>query len=185
MLFMSKGQNYKLFAIQEEYRWLDGQREKIKEGYIVEFQRVRALHPWEEEQARKVFRFRGLQYMQDLVTPIDPVKQRVSLFDTNWVPEHIRGEVEKILLEHPANGEDYVLVEKPVLTAPWPKYDDLVETDTRDIQTVAEQIALMADAQGHDVTKVKDYERQTLNRREVLDELDKIGATAPEIEVTA
>lgn len=177
---MCPSPNGKVFAIKEKYRWVDGQRELIGTGYIVEFRRVRALHPWEEDQARRTFQFRGIQYQQDFITPIDPVKQRVSLWDSEWAPEDIRKQVEQVLLNHDSYGRDFVVVESPSFTAPWPNYDEI--TGEHEV----EQITARVEDLGIDVDTVVNYERYNANRQHVIAALEEIGELEEdEIEVPA
>lgn len=188
LTFLSKSAKYQIGAIKEKTLPLaDGTRQLLEPGYIVQFRRMRALQPWEEDLARATFQFRGTNTTEDEVTLIDPVLQRVSVFETGWVPEEIRDRVEKILLEHPQRGHDFVLAERPKLTPPWPRYDDLTAQGRRTVEMVAEKIVEKVRDDGYDPVQVAEYERQTLNRPEVLEALERLAnpEAEPVVEVTA
>lgn len=188
MLFMAPSSAGQVFAIKEKYRWVDGQRELVENGFIVRFRRDREVEPHVYEQARATFNWSGMGLHRDGMTPLDPIRDlgHIGFFDSAEAPEEIRTRVEQILLNSADYGRGYVLVDSPNFTPPWPNYDEIVVSDTRSIEQVAEQISGMTEAQGHNPIDVHLYERNTLGRPEVLEALLALAnPQSEEIEVTA
>lgn len=147
----------------------DGQRQVVQQGFmaapflwgdVTEWERKEALAHWDNK-------FRG---MTEGENPI----WRLSSFDTDdaarkheWTPEE-KARYEKVLRDSPSNGVDYIIVERPSAPRPWPKYDDLVVVGRRTIEMVAKEIADKVVDLGIDVDHVRVYERENLNRTEVL-----------------
>ena len=69
-----------------------------------------------------------------------------------------------------------LLVERPQLPAPWPAYDKLVAQGARTVEKVAQKIAEKVIEDGYDPALVVAYERENLNRPEVLDALAHLTA---------
>jgi hypothetical protein len=183
LLYMCPSANGQVFAVKEQYRWVDGQRERVKDGYIVKFRKDRSPTQAQYDQAMRSFSYRGTGTRQDMVTKLDPIwdEGRLSFFDTEWVPEHQRAEVEKVMAEHPDSGRDWVLVEEEKADPPWPSYDELQTTDTRDIQWVVDQITARVVDNGYDPIIVHNYERIAHGRSEVLDALLKLANPKDEV----
>src|SRR5262249_38545665 len=118
----------------------------------------------------KHFKFNGMPVEEDLLTPVDPT-YRLSGFDTTiqgWGDEE-REELEQRLADASVSG-DYIIIETPKRPAPWPGYDKLKS---------AAKIADLTQATGSDVEGVLAYERENLNRPEVI---EAVQALVPEEE---
>ena len=160
-----------VFVLKDKTRWIDGQLVTVESGYIAHFQRRRTLHPWEEDQARRTFSFRGVGTLRDQMTPLDPVRERVSLWDSEWAPAERREEIEQAMLNHPDYGTSFVLVDPPNVPKPWPDYDDIKGED----EYVTAQIMGIVTDTGIDPAKVIEYEKYNDNRGFVIAALEKIG----------
>lgn len=156
--------------------------------------RLGMLHPWEVRAAKETFRFRGISLSGEpgaAGEPNDPI-HRVAYYDTleeqrsnGWTDEY-REQVEQGLLNNKFHGSEFVRVDPPALTAPWPKYDELVAHGRRTPQMVAEKIAEKVREDGYDVEHVVAYERAKRNRQEVINALLGIEETDEDVvEVTA
>ena len=185
--FISKYAKYKMPGVHEKVeRMADGSMRQKAPGYMVEF-RQGDLTNYERDFARKVFVWKGLPTALGGSKELDPLDDlhRVSSFDTSWVPEEFRERVEANLLANTALGQDYVLVEQPVLVAPWPSYDKLTAQGRRTVEMVAEKIAAQVTENGYDVGQVLAYERQTLNRPEVVAALEALSVAPTDDELVA
>lgn len=147
------------------------------------------LYPWETRAARERFHFRGTTVSGEPGNPgteNDPI-HRVAYFDTveeqrsnGWTDE-FREEIERKLLTHKFYGIDFIHVDAPELTPPWPKYDDLVAHGRRTPQMVAEKIAEKVREDGYDAEAVVAYERAKLNRHEVIDAILGVEESAEDV----
>lgn len=184
MRFISPIAAYKHICKHNKFQLLaSGLPNEEATGFIAEFKQGDATDH-EREIARNTFVFKGT--VNDLAgNPIDPTN-KVSCFDTTVIksPE-LRKEVERILLSHEMHGKDYVVVASPAKQAPWPAYDKLVVQGRRTIELVAEKIAETVSENGYDAESVAAYERENLNRPEVLAKLAELSKSAPEEELIA
>lgn len=193
--YISKYRRYKLTAREHVTMTLaNGKDNVIQQGVICEFQHGGVLYH-ELELAAKYFQFKGITQEEDEATPVDPVfgpTSRVSVFDTGWPhlqkawaqaekhenvpPGTIEAEVIEFLDNYTSNGRDYlkVVVEKPV--APWPAYDKLTAQGRRTIEMVVEKIVAAIEDLGVDPQTVLAYERQGLNRAEVISAVEALSA---------
>jgi hypothetical protein len=176
MRFISPYQRYTIQAVQgSKPVVVDGTIIVEKEGVRVEFMHGGILD-WETELGMKRFRFDGLPEGV-------PAATRLSVFDTemealarDW-SEETRQEVEQGLLDAPAYGTDYVLVEKPRVEAPWPHYNQ--------VKSVPKLIAKVRE-DGYDPEEVRQFELQNQNRQEVLDALEALAEEEDEeVEIIA
>jgi hypothetical protein len=71
-------------------------------------------------------------------------------------------------LKEIAGDYGYIPAERPKLEAPWPTYDRIVPQGQRTMEKVAAKIAETVAELGLDATVVAGYERENLNRPEVL-----------------
>lgn len=187
MRFISPNPGYKFSAVKQQWEQLvNGQIREIAPGFMCEF--IQSPTAWEQEYARKNFKFRGVPHDESGVREIDPVLTRLSVFDTDTItnPE-LRKKVEKRLLET-QRAEDHVLVEIPVETPPWIGYDKLVAQGARTVEKVAEKIAARVTEDGFtpsDIAQVISYEERHLNREPVLAALKALLTEAPEELVVA
>lgn len=176
MRFISRYAKYQITAVHEQReRLTDGTYKTTAPGFMCEF-RHGDLTDAERELARKVFLWKGLPTSMG-GQPLDPINDlhRVSAFDSREAPEHLRGQVEQALLSNAALGHDYVLVEEVKAEAPWPAYPRLVAGGRgRSNEWVVEQIVATVTATGVDVDKVLAYERENMNRPEVLDAVEAL-----------
>ena len=189
MRFITKYSGYKIPAVHEQTeRLADGTTKVIAPGYMVEFKKG-DLTNYEREYARKVFIWKGLPTEPGSNRELDPIDDlhRVASFDTADIRDpQLRQRVEKALLDNGAHGQDYVVVEQARPVAPWPSYDRLTAQGRRTVQMVAEKIADTVRDNGYDPDTVAAYERQNLNRTEVLEALAGLsGSTDEEPEVVA
>ena len=189
MRFISWITQYKLMAVHQGYEVLaTGQGRVTSPGYTVEFRPHDATHA-EREQARRSFQYRGLVTAPGSEKELDPidVQHRVSTFDTNVIADsELRARVEKALLNNPDFGRDYVLADEPVkLPPPWPAYDKLVAQGRRTLEMVVEKIKAQVDEAGYDPVAVIAYERENLNRPEVIAALEPQTADEPDVELVS
>lgn len=129
----------------------------------------------------------GQTYAQGIVSPV----HRLSLYDTDAVdwtqyqvgewrpggseaktPDQIKEMVEQFLLNNPAHGADYIMVEPEKLPPPWPKYDELQVTDDITIDDIIERVIQSLDEFGFDAREVLDYEHANANREELVNTLN-------------
>lgn len=129
------------------------------------------------EKGLKAFEFKGLPD-----SGISP-GQWLSYFDSvhaqrqfGWTDEE-REAVEAKLLE-----QGYMRVEPDRLQAPWPAYDKLVAQGARTVEKVAAKITETVIENGYDPEEVAAFERENLNRPEVLDALASLIETPAEPE---
>lgn len=181
---------YRLIAVHEESEVLaDGSRRRLKPGVVCEFQQgsLYGITNWELEAARRSFKFTGATEEEFTHEPIDPIT-RLSSFDTDiaaeqqgWTEETKR-RVEEALRSNVDGGkpDGYIIVEKPKMKPPWPRYDELVPQGQRTLAHVGRAIAEKVVELGLDPDDVAVYERSNRNRAEVLACLAEIGEPAPD-----
>lgn len=106
----------------------------------------------------------------------DDPGRRVSAYDTDeaarsgaWDAE-TKLEVERTL--DAGVGHDYYKLEDVRLPAPWPRYDEIVVYGRRTAELCAEKISDTVKMLGLDPAAVAAYERENLNRPEVLEALE-------------
>lgn len=164
-------------------------------GYDIQFRRDRMLTPLEQEFARRTFQFKGTKHYgfshpgdpePTIMGNIDPVLDRCSVFELDWVPDEYRDVALNCLENHDLNGTDFVEFVPPKLKAPWVTYDQIRTGQGRSTSWVAEQIASRVQEIGLDPDGVAEYERLTENREYVLDALAALAVPDPDIvEITA
>jgi len=171
--FISKHPGYRIVCKHQDIEILaSGLPRVLRDGYTAEF-KVSDVTDWERDAARGAFTFVGTTTTLG-GNPIDPVTTRISGFDTNRIADTtLRAEVEKALQVNTAFGHDYILVEKPTLPAPWPKYDS---------EKVAAIAGKVADS-GYDPQDVIAYERANKNRPSVIEALEALLVKEPEEEL--
>ena len=74
-------------------------------------------------------------------------------------------------MNHETHGIDFLHVEAPKLTPPWPNYD---KTFARNRKTTPLAVADTVEESGYDVAAVIAYEEANANRPDVLAELRKL-----------
>lgn len=176
MRFLHKHPGGKVTAIPGEDDLFTNRPKKSPE--VASF-KVGLLFPWEIAAAKSTFHFRGQTAwgspgnVGELVDP----SGRIAYYDTveqqkqnGWTDEY-RQRVEQGLLNNKFLGSDFILVERPELPKPWPKYDELVAHGRRTVVMVAEQIKETVDSLGLDTESVVAYEETHLNRPEVINAL--------------
>lgn len=127
--------------------------------------------------AEKTFSgFAGFKMLRDEVTR-EPLRNRMSSFDTE-LPAHVNAWaaldeqfgkpaghhkqlVEEVLLARSGPDTDILLVTERQASAPWPKYNDFAGS-------FEDLVARVVD-DGYDLDEVLLYERQNLNRAEVVE----------------
>ena len=130
---------------------------------------------------------RGSRLGDDMVTPV-PNDDRIGTFDTHQIDDpKLRARVEELMVAHADHGRDFLLVEQPKVGKPWPRYDELRAQGRRTIDLVVEQIVAKVREDGYTADDVLAYERQNLNRQEVLEALEELARVPEEdrVEVTA
>jgi len=94
---------------------------------------------------------------------------RIGTFDTLDIHDlELRSNVEKLMVDHPLHGRDFLLVQRPATPAPWPRYDEVKVIGRRTIDDVARQIVEKIEELGLDPDQVIAYERENLNREQVV-----------------
>lgn len=146
------------------------QMQLVREPIIALFQQA-IVTSEERDDAFRHFGFRGVADGED-----DPGR-RVSGYDTEeaarnyaWDEETL-AEVERVL--DAGVGSDYYRIEHARLAAPWPRYDELTAQGRRTVEICAQQIQQTVEQLGLDPDAVSAYERENLNRPEVLVLLEK------------
>lgn len=140
-----------------------------------------ALLEWEYELAKNSFGLKGLAHDEN-------PRRRFSAYDTElearrqgWSDEK-RRMVEERLLEYATAGQGHILVEKPKLDPPWPRYDDI---RGRGGKTTAQMIADAVRDLGHDPHYVIEYEKENRNRTDVVEAVEAVELELLEGEVSA
>jgi hypothetical protein len=154
--------------------------EKTIPGLDVEFAKGGAVPVYAREQVAALPQFyRGIGIDEDPYTRVAAFDSLAAQEVNGWSDED-REYVESVLLK--ACGVDFVCVDQPKLKPPWPAYDKLVAVGKRTKQMVAEKIVERVAEDGYDAGAVLAYERQELNRPEVVEALEAVEATgaAPE-----
>ncbi len=145
------------------------QVEPSKRRVFAQFERGNAPI-WAREQAARLYSF---DRMPQGTTPERWLSYYNSADDQilyGWTDEE-RAAIEQALLEvHSA-----VLVERPKVAAPWPAYDKLTVTGRRTIEHVVEKIVAAVTDLGLEPKAVVDYERENLNRPEVLAAMEALA----------
>lgn len=167
----------------------DGSTRELRAGFICQF----TPDDWTEREREQLYkRFpkemtKGSRLGMD-GTPIND-DWKISTYDTAKIEDaELRAKVEKGLLENFDNGIHYILVESPRIPSPWGNYDEIVVRGQRTIDRVVAQICATVEDLGFDPAQVAAYERENLNRQEVLDGLAKLAEQEPveeTIEVSA
>lgn len=145
---------------------------------VCEFSNRKSLFPWEVKAAEK-FEFRGGIVEADEMTPVSNL-YRVSIFDTDefarekGLSDEDKAKLESFLVNHPTHGIDFVLVEEPRYPKPWPTYDEIRGGGAK---STVEKVIEQAEMLGYhtDRQRLEDmlaYERQNLNRREIIEHFE-------------
>lgn len=102
-------------------------------------------------------------------------EQWVAFLDTEQAQaEHGWTDEERRLVEERLVARGYVQVEPERVPAPWPAYDKLVAHGRRTIEMVAEKIAEKVAEDGYSPAMVAAYERENLNRPQVVAALEAL-----------
>lgn len=186
MRFISRHPGY-TFGLQLEYvEYLqDGQGrtvQNVKTPMIdLQFSNRVSLFPWEVEVGMSHFKFDGGLLEEDGITKITPLYQ-LSVLDTNQIAnfhkmnQQQKEKMEEKLLNDQFYGADFIMVEEPRVSAPWPTYDDAPT-----VAKLLEQIvALGFSKTNEDLDRIFNYERQNAGRDEVFSAIEKLKAEIPE-----
>jgi hypothetical protein len=185
MIFVSNVGAYKIVAKHGGFDRLTNT--ELGGGFIAEFRpdvlnvhmdMLRAL------QATGRLKFNGMARDPSTNMELDPA-ERCSSFDTEKeiADPELRSEVEKVLLASPDFGKAYWLYEQQAPAPPWPAYDKLVVQGRRTVEIVAEKIALMTLDMGLDPEAVLAYEREHLNRQQIVEALEGLVSAEEEEEL--
>lgn len=159
----------------------------IDKGVDCQFQHG-GLMDWEWDIAARSLPMRGVGHDEE-------IRHRFSVYDTElqqrvhgWSNER-RLQVEAALDAY--CGQDIIKVEKPKLAPPWPAYDSIVAGGRgHSKDSVAQAIARKVKDDGYEPHYVANYERENLNRPEVLEaiaraEAEIVDRTSKEEEIIA
>lgn len=124
---------------------------------VTEWERKAAIERWGGE-------LRGLTDGEDPIT-------RLSAYDTDdaalthgWTAEQ-KARFEQILVDSPANGVDYIVVEAARVPAPYPNWvKNTTATGRRTVELAVERAVKDVQEQGYDVEAVVAFERQERRR---------------------
>lgn len=186
MRFISPHGAYRLVVIHDQVQFgTDNITRTTVPGYVASFKQG-LLTPFERQLARERLQFVGGVIDRQNVdgSPYDHIGL-AGVFDTEWVEdETLRAEVEKRMLENPGcgNPSDFILVEVPKLTAPWPSYDELKPTGQRTPERVAAKNIETANTIGVPIEDLIAYEKQDRNHERILAVYEAELAKAPEPE---
>jgi hypothetical protein len=177
MRFISPYPGLRLIVKHQEVELLaNGSHRVTAPGFTAEF-RTNDVTSWEADAARANFTFKGQVTEEGSERPIDPVPSRVGTYDTSVIQDaKLRKTIEDKMLAHPDHGRDFLMVAKPVVAAPWPKYDTL-----KNAKTIAEKV----DELGLDAETVIAYESGNQNREAVIAALKALTAVEEEELVAA
>lgn len=161
-----------------------GDRQVLQRGLIAKPWRWGDTTEWERKTVLDHFgeSFRGLQYDENPV-------HRLSSFDSLWAQkENGWSDEERLIVEErvktgPGNGVDYIIVDTPRVPAPWPGYDKLVSQGARTVQKVAEKIVETIRETEVPAGHVLAYERENLDRPEVVKALEAMLVEEPSEEL--
>lgn len=154
-----------------------------KPGYDIQFKKDRMLTPLEQEFARRTFAFKGVKHYgfsnpgdpePTVMGNIDPVLDRCSIFELDWVPDEYKEAAVNCLENHDLRGTDFAEYIPPKLKAPWKTYDQIKTGQGKNTTWVAEQIVQRVEEIGLDPAEVAEYERLTENRDYVLNALEAL-----------
>lgn len=199
MRFICAGANRQWILIHQElealadntYRVIPSERARTEfpSGYIAQFRR-NDYTDYEKQVAYDRLGGalnRGSRLGDDMVTPVSN-DDRIGTFDTNLIEDpKLRAKVEEMMLAHPDHGRDFILVEQPKIPRPWPRYDELRVQGRRTVEMVVETIVAKVKEDGYSPEDVLAYERQNLNRPEVVEALEELARVPDEdlVEVSA
>lgn len=156
-----------------------------KAGYDIQFKKDRMLTPLEQEFARRQFQFKGTKHYgfsnpgdpePTVMGNIDPVIDRCSVFELDWVPDEYKEAAVNCLENHDLNGSDFAEYVPPKLKQPFRNYDNIKTGQGRSTTWVAEQIVHRVEELEVDPAEVIEYERLSENRDYVLKALEVLGA---------
>ena len=198
MRFVCAGANRQWILIHQELEALadntfrvvpDGKaKTEFPKGYTAQFRR-NDYTDYEKQVAYEKLGSelnRGSRLGDDMVTPI-PNDDRIDTFDTALIDDlKLRARVEELMLAHPDHGRDFLHVEQPKLTKPWPRYDELKAGGRgRTAELVVEQIMAKITEDGYLPDDVLAYERQNLNRPDVVEALEGLTRAKDEAPLVA
>jgi hypothetical protein len=160
----------------------------------LQFDVAGSLLPWEVEAALAHFKFDGLTTEMDEMTPISPL-YRLSVFDSQQFVDANRGlkvvddegnvkpltvaMIDEFLDGREEAGTDYLRVDAPQMVAPWPAYPKLVAGGRGNTTaSVVEKIVAKVREDEYDPAEVIAYERQNLNRPDVIAALEELVVAA-------
>lgn len=179
MLFLASGP-IKIYAVPEVEEIRDTSNVIVREGkplIIAQFQQGGAVQEWAKKMALERLSFGGLP------DDYDPMHQ-IGWYDTDYEAS-INGwdavtkkQVEDKLLAH--QDQTYFLAERPKATPPWPNYPKIVAKGARTIDKVVATILEKIEEDGYTADVVADYERDHLNRPEVLTALEALATPVVE-----
>lgn len=184
MRFISKTPQYRITAIKPVERSVvgaDGRVHRHTEdpGFIAQFM-PHGLTAWEMDKARE-------KWAKDWANKIPRggrIENKFGVFDTAMhqqrYPDQIpsderRVEIEEALQARASHGLRFERVDKPKIPIPWPTYDEIVTAQGVTLQKVASKIVDVATDIGANVDMVIAYERENLNRQQVIDALMAAG----------
>lgn len=174
-LFISERKKDVTVRRQElQYSPADGRRIGLRRRVFAEFSKG-GVPEWAVREAEKRFKMNGKPY--ELTTA-----QYLSHYDS-IVDQQVRGwtDEERKLIEAKLRADGQVVeIEFPKAKAPWPAYSKLVVHGRRTLDHVVEQIVTKVKEMEFDPDEVIRYERENLNRPEVIDALEKLTEVAVE-----
>jgi hypothetical protein len=186
--FLSKYANYQIcFQRDILEHYATGESRVLKPLINIEFATGIPPTSREAQIGRDTFINYGTQVELDRVTAVDPLS-RFAVWDSelyqsqhpDLVPDtNTRRKIEQWLIARPEHGIDYLAIETQRTPPPWPNYDEF--RGVRGSPT-GPRIAERVLEDGYDVEAVLAYERENLNRQEVIDALEALNAAEPEPE---
>lgn len=177
MRFVSKSSGYSIcYKRDKTQHFATGESQVLQELWNCQFSPI-GIRSHEIKQAREQLHNYGMPKEQDQVTPVDPA-YRYGVFDTrDFQKEHAdegfdeaeRLKLEEFLIEH--QDEYYRLVVEIRVPIPWPNYDTF-----RGVKgtPTALRIAERVKEDGYDIFQVIAYEKENVNRLDVITELEAL-----------
>jgi hypothetical protein len=151
-----------------------GERIDMSPRLFAEFQKG-GIPEWAMPLAVERFRMNGkppeLTPQQWLYT----YDSKVDQFQRGWTDE------ERELIEAKLRSKPKIVeISKQPAVKPWPKYDTLVTHGRRTIEKVVELVVTGIDTTGVDASVVLEYERENLNRAEVIAAVEALAVPVEE-----
>ena len=167
LISRSAGLTMPLRDTKTEYHPQTGAVLKVNPALSVQFQHSGGAPDWAKDAVQKLPGWgNGLGLNEDPFSRVGVLDTDEEAKRQNWTPEE-KEFVEQALEKAPSNGIEYVICAPPKTAKPWDKYDEFVGEDA------VEKILYTVDLIGADPKSVLRYEKENLNRQDVIEALEE------------